>query len=242
MTVTEQVLITLRDNQSDASHTDVSQTSATTPVRMSAEDFLRMEHHGIAEWINGEVIFMSVKYEHQRIVDFLNALLRLFTQMMNLGVICTVPYPMRARPGANLREPDLVFVSADHAHRLTSQALEGPADLIIEVVSDGSVIQDYDDKYVEYRNAGVREYWIIDPRPDRLRTSFHVLDSNQQFRVVALDDEGIYHATVLPGFWFNTNRLWQDPQPRVDELLLEIGGDAYLQQLISKRMLKRDIS
>lgn len=218
----------------DAASSSSPQSPAVAAPRVSAEEFLQWEHQGIAEWVNGEIVIMSVKYEHQRIVDFLNALLRLFTQMLNLGVICTAPYPMRTKPGGNLREPDLVFVSTEHSHRITSQALEGPADLVIEVVSDGSVAQDYDDKYVEYRNAGVREYWVIDPRPERLRTAFYVLDAHNQYRVMALDDAGIYHSTVLPDFWFNTAWLWQDPQPRVDDLLFDIGGEAYAQYLLAK--------
>lgn len=212
----------------------VTDTPPEMPLRMSAEEFLRWQHRGIAEWISGEIIIMSVKYEHQRIVDFLNAVLRLFAQVFNLGIICTAPYSMRVTQEGNIRGPDLMFVSSANMQRITSSLLEGPADLVIEVVSEGSVEQDYDAKYIEYQNGGVREYWVIDPRADRLRTSFFVLDANNRFRPVPLDNDGIYRSTILPRFWLKTDWLWQDPLPAVDDLLLEIGGNEYAQHLIER--------
>jgi Uma2 family endonuclease len=42
--------------------------------------------------------------------------------------------------------------------------MEGPPDLAIEVVSPSSVTVDRKDKFLQYRKAGVRNYWIVDPR------------------------------------------------------------------------------
>ncbi|MCL4507658.1 MAG: Uma2 family endonuclease [Chloroflexi bacterium] len=203
-------------------------------LRISAEEFLRWEHQGIAEWVNGEVITVSVKEEHQKILQFLYDLLAPFVRLFNLGIIQLAPYAMRIRADGAVREPDLTFVLAANASRITPSALEGPADLVIEVVSDGSVVQDYDAKYIEYQNGGVREYWIIDPRQDRLRTSFFVLDAQNHYRAVPLGDDGVYRSTVLSEFWFKTDWLWQNPQPPVDDLLLEIGGELYLQRLVMR--------
>jgi Uma2 family endonuclease len=203
-------------------------------LQMSAEDFLRWEHPGIAEWVNGEVIIVSVKQEHQRVVDFLNALLRLFTQFFKLGSIVSAPYAMRITPDGNLREPDLMFIASAHTQRITSSLLEGPADLVIEVVSEGSVEQDYDAKFIEYQKGAVREYWIIDPRPERMRASFFVLHENGHYRPVPPDEAGTYCSTVLPAFRLKIEWLWQDPPPPIDDLMLEIGGDAYAQHLIER--------
>ena len=53
--------------------------------------------------------------------------------------------------------------------------LDGPADLVIEVISDDSVTRDRVEKFDEYLEAGVREYWVIDPRPGQQRALFYVL-------------------------------------------------------------------
>lgn len=186
------------------------------PLRMTAEEFLNWEHDGIAEWVDGQVMIMSVKNEHQRIVDFLNRLLGIFTLIFKLGIVRSAPYAMRVRPGGNLREPDLVFVSSAHGERVTSDVLDGPADLIVEVVSDESVARDYDEKFAEYQDGGVREYWVIDPRPGRQRASFFVLSADGRYRPVPLDEDNAYRSAVVPGFWLKLDWFWTtdaDPDP-----------------------------
>ncbi len=132
---------------------------------------------------------------------------------------------MRITAGGSAREPDLMFVSAEHQARVTSDFLDGPADLVVEVVSDESVARDYDEKFSEYQNGGVREYWIIDPRPDRQRASFFVRDAQGRFRPVSTDDEGIYRSTVVPGFWLKLDWFWQgDAEPDPLAALAHIVG------------------
>jgi Uma2 family endonuclease len=41
---------------------------------------------------------------------------------------------------------------------------EDPPDLAVEVLSPGSVNIDRKDKFAQYRKAGVRFYWIVDPQ------------------------------------------------------------------------------
>jgi len=204
--------------------------NSTIHNQMTAEAFRRWEHTGIAEWVDGVVFQMPVTYEHQTTVSFLNRLIGMFVQAFGLGTCHSVRYSMRLRQGQSMREPDLMFVSQAHAQQITSGGLEGPADLIIEVVSTESVARDYDDKYQEYQDGGVREYWIIDSRPDRQRVSFFVLDERGKYRPVP-PDANVYRSTVLANFWLKTDWLWQAPSPPIEALLLEIGGDAYIQYL-----------
>jgi Uma2 family endonuclease len=186
------------------------------PLRMSYEAWLEYEHEGgLTEWVDGEVIVhMPTKDEHQRIVGFLNRLLGLFVGLHRLGLVRSAPFAMRAQPGGPGREPNLFFLAAEHRARLTRRQLDGPADLVVEVVSDGSVARDRDEKFYEYEAAGVREYWIIDPRPGRLRADFFVLDARGHYRPVPLTADNRYHSTVVPGFWLDTEWLWQEePDP-----------------------------
>ena len=201
------------------------------PLRMSYEEFLKWEHPGIAEWANGEVFQMSVKREHQEVVNFLNRLIGLFVQLMGLGFVNTAPYAMHIKPGGAGREPDLMFISHANSDRYTSDQLEGPADLVVEVISEESVARDRVTKFEEYEDIGVREYWIIDSRPERLRADFYVLTGKGKFRPVPIADDNTYHSTVLPGFWINIDWLWEQDADVLSALAQIVGPEQVIRAL-----------
>src|SRR5262245_54332015 len=131
-------------------------------LRMSYEEFLAWADEDVhAEWVDGEVIVqMPPKEPHQRVVAFLISLMTLFIQLYKLGRLLPAPFEMRAFPDGAAREPDLIFIASEHLDRLSQERLSGPADLVVEVISDDSVARDRADKFYEYQEAGVRGYWI----------------------------------------------------------------------------------
>jgi len=176
---------------------------------MSYEEFMASTVDQFAEWVDGEVIaLMPAKKQHQLVVGFLYQLLGLFARFTGLGQPLIAPYAMRAEAGGAVREPDILFVAQENASRLTERLLVGPADLVVEVVSDDSVRRDRDEKYHEYRRAGVREYWVIDPRPERRRADFFRLVGDQ-YELFATDEDERVDSTVLPGFWLRPAWLWE---------------------------------
>jgi Uma2 family endonuclease len=195
-------------------------------LKMSYEAFLIWAGEDThAEWVNGEVIvFMPPKMIHQQVVGFLYNLLSLFTSFFDLGTVLVAPFEMRAQPDGPAREPDLIFIAREHQDRLTPERLIGPADLVVEVVSDDSVARDRADKFYEYQEAGVGEYWVIDPRPGKQRADFYHLTPQGQFQAALPDTDGRYHAVVVPGFWFRPNWLWQETLPDPLTTLAEIRG------------------
>ena len=67
-------------------------------------------------------------------------------------------------------EPD-ISVICDKS-KLTDKGCNGAPDLIIEIVSPSSRRMDYTTKNTAYSDAGVREYWIVDPARERT-TIYH---------------------------------------------------------------------
>ena len=195
-------------------------------LRMSYEQFLAWSDEDThAEWVNGEVIvFMPPVTRHQEIAGFLYHLLSEFIGLFNLGKVLFAPFEMRHLPGYASREPDLLFISRDHLHRITKERLDGPADLVVEVVSPSSAKRDHQEKRAEYERAGVREYWVIDARPGSERAVCYALGGNQRYDAIRPDAEGRYHSVVLPGFWFREAWLFQTPQPDPLMTLAEIRG------------------
>jgi len=113
--------------------------------------------------------------------------------------------------------------------------VNGPADLIVEVVSDDSVSRDRSDKFYEYQAAGVREYWIIDPRPGYERADFYVLDTKGRYQPVPIDPDGRYHSTVLAGFWFEVEWVLSATLPDVLQALAQVVGPEQLLAQIARQ-------
>ncbi len=213
-------------------------TRQDTPVErrvpMSYDEFAStLEDSTHAEWVNGEaVIFMPPTTRHQRMVSFLNMLLGLFLQVHPSGELFVAPYAMWLDDRESLREPDLLYVAKEHAQRIGDNRLNGPADLVIEVVSTESLARDRTEKFYEYQAGGVREYWVIDPRPGVARADFWVLDDKGTYRPVPISDDGTYVSSVLPNFKLNVTALLADELPNPLHALAEmIGMDALMQAL-----------
>lgn len=202
--------------------------TATTEQRISMcyEEFLEAyPEHIHAEWVQGEaVIFMPPSTRHQYVADFVLILLRLFVELKGVGRVLSAPFQMRMPAQESAREPDILFVAAANRDRLTAQRLLGPADLVVEVVSDESVTRDNVEKWREYQAAGVREYWILDPRPEHQSAHFWKLDEFGRFATIPLDDSGVFRSHVLPGFWLDTHWLQGEELPNAMHCFLQIVG------------------
>ena len=193
----------------------LAQTDQPTRLQMTYEEFLQWADEDVhAEWINGEVIVhMPPKNFHQVIVEFLERLLALFVEAHGLGLVRIAPFEMRLQVGGESYEPDISVLRRENLSRLTEERLEGPADLVIEVVSRGSVGHDRDTKFRDYEAGGISEYWIIDSRPNRQRADFYRLDEHDVYRLFATEDDEKVFSTVLPGFWLKPAWLWAEEMP-----------------------------
>lgn len=209
-----------------------SQTMATKTIEQVAPQRIKMSYQEyldfadeihIAEWVEGEVlVYMPPVEIHQNIIRFLSFLLDSFAEFFNLGALLFAPFEVKLWPDGPSREPDIFFVTREKIHKLTTKRFEGAPDLIIEIISPSSVSEDRVRKFREYEQAGVKEYWIIDPRQYQQQVDFYVLGDDQQLHAAPLTDEGHFHSTVLPNFWFDINWLWRDLLPNPQMLLAQI--------------------
>ncbi len=202
----------------------------TQPGKLTYEEFLAWaDEDTLAEWVEGEIIMTSpASNKHQDISGFLESLLRIFVESRQLGVVRGAPFQMKLEHG---REPDLLFIAADHVGRLRETYLDGPADLVVEIISPESVGRDRGDKFYEYARGGVPEYWLLDPQT--AWAEFYLLEDGR-YRLAFAGQEGDYHSQVLPGFWLRTEWLWQQPLPAIEDVLLTVGGDAYARGWIER--------
>lgn len=112
------------------------------------------------ELINGEVIMGGGAIpEHQKIVGNLYVLLR---QIKPHGEVFIAPLSVYLDP-ENVPEPDVIWVAEGGRCVVADKRLEGPPDLLVEVLSPSTAKYDKDEKFRLYERHGVREYWIADP-------------------------------------------------------------------------------
>ena len=194
---------------------------AAPPGKMTYEEFLAWAHEDTwAEWVRGEVIILSPASDtHQDLVGFLSALLRLFVEAHQLGAVRVAPFQMKTGPDLPGREADIIFVAREHLTRLHDTYLEGPADLVVEIISPDSRGRDRGEKFYEYEQGGVREYWLLDYL--RRQAEFYQRGSDGIFRLAPVGEDGIYRSAVLEGLWLRVEWLWQEPLPPLMSVLRE---------------------
>jgi Uma2 family endonuclease len=177
------------------------------PHGISYEEFLATVDEGTnAEWVDGEVILMTpATEEHSRISFFLAKVMSGYVTRKRLGGrVHHAPFQMKlTRSG---RGPDVLFVSRERLDRFQRVFLEGPADLVAEVISPDSRARDRKEKFREYEQAGVREYWIIDPL--QRRAEVYRLSETGTCEPVSLGEPPRLRSEVIPGLWIDPAWLW----------------------------------
>lgn len=189
---------------------------------LSYEEFLVKYDGQYAEYVDGEVIEnMSVTQRHDDLTLFLKALLRFFVEAKKLGKIHGEPYQMKMKFDGKTkgREPDIFFVKTENFERIGEQFFDGAADLVIEVISPESIVRDTQDKFEEYEKAGVKEYWIIDPK--RRTAIFYGFDEKGKYKQLSLEADGKFDSKVLENLWIKTDWLWQEELPDLISVLKE---------------------
>jgi Uma2 family endonuclease len=126
-------------------------------------DYLSLNTNRIVELTDGRLEVLPMPTElHQLIVLALYRKLSEFIDSKQLGALLVAPLRVRLWEG-KFREPDLLFMLAANSNRRGNRFWNG-ADLVIEVVSEDDPDRDLVEKRADYAQAGIPEYWIVDPR------------------------------------------------------------------------------
>lgn len=205
-----------------AAATDSSPSNRLPP--MTEEEFLAwLPGEQNAEWVNGEVIFMSpAATKHVRITSWLDRVLGTYVEIKKLGELLGPELAVRIEhTGLSRRVPDLLFLCRENLGRLQVNHLEGPPDVAIEIVSLDSTRRDWHEKRQEYEAAGVKEYWIIDPNSETFQALLRMDDGT--FAELPLDSDGVFHSPTITDFWLKPAWLWQADLPQVAASLRSLG-------------------
>ena len=185
---------------------------------VSFDNFLKYFGEQHTEWLGGKVIsVVSNNTQHQMILSFLLTVLKLYLSFKSLGKVLLAGVPMRIAADRPVREPDLLVLLNEHLSRIQPTFVDGPADIVVEIVSPESNDRDRGKKLREYEAAGVPEYWLFDPQ--RTEAVIYALGADGHYHPLPVDADGQLHSTVLPGFRLQAALLWRDELPDGAELI-----------------------
>lgn len=151
-----------------------------------------------AELIDGKIYMMAAPtLTHQDILSWLNMRIRLYL-MEKKGPCRVLPAPFAVyikNDEHNYVEPD-VSVICD-PDKLNEQGCHGAPDWVIEIVSSSSKTMDYIRKCSLYEKAGVREYWIVDPKEKTVMVYDFEQGTSKEYAFTDRVKAGIYEDLFL---------------------------------------------
>ncbi|MFC0211684.1 Uma2 family endonuclease [Paenibacillus chartarius] len=106
----------------------------------------------------------------------------------------------------DMRQPDVMIVHRSRQHILTNRGIEGPPDVIAEILSPGSKRRDRLSKAATYAKYGVEEYWIVDPDGESLEQ--YMLRGSVYELIEVYEGDAPLRSDKLPCATFTMNELF----------------------------------
>ena len=174
---------------------------ASTETKLTYESYLKTPDDERYELLDGMLVMEPAPLTtHQYVLGNLHHAVRSFLDEHNLGEVYISPTDV-VLSDTNVMQPDLLFVSAERAHIVTRENIQGAPELVVEVLSPSTAERDKTLKLDLYARHGVKEYWLVDPNA---KTVMVLLLGERGFEAVGTYREGqILTSPTLAGFSLN---------------------------------------
>lgn len=143
------------------------------PVIITLEEYEALPEDIRAEVFEGIIYDMASPSEiHQTISTELTTTLNNYIKRKNGSCrVFHAPFDVKLNDAPlTIVQPDLMVIC--DKNKLDGKRCNGAPDFIIEIVSPGNPADDYIRKLYHYKNAGVREYWIVDPQRKNVSVNY----------------------------------------------------------------------
>jgi Uma2 family endonuclease len=174
--------------------------------RLTYEDYCLFPEDGLRhEIIGGEhVAEPAPATYHQKISRWLQHQLFEQIELRGWGQVFNAPTDLHLSRH-DVVQPDLLVVLAARESLVGEAKIEGPPDLVVEILSRSSRDRDQRLKRELYRSRGVREYWIVDPEARTVEQL--VLEPDGSYRLAGRFAERIVAATIA-GVVVDLAKVW----------------------------------
>jgi Uma2 family endonuclease len=140
------------------------QTSVASSYRWKSKDLERLPDEPLLQYeiIDGELIVSRQPHlRHAAVLAAVSQLIRPAVKALG-GLVLVEPGIVWSDEAEDNVIPDIAIVLPDRLHLATGRTLSGTPNIVMEVVSEGSIEVDYVKKRDLYARTGAQEYWIID--------------------------------------------------------------------------------
>lgn len=186
--------------------TTLSATPTIIERRWTIAEYLRLpEGPPYYEFEDGELIEMvRPRGRHQKLIGKLFATLDEFTRREKIGEVW--PEVAVLLTPRHVYVPDLSFLLTENLGRFADDvAIQGPPDLVVEVISPSTASRDKAQKLRVYHAAGVPWYWLVETESLLITEYRHTPDGYLVNQIVPPDEP--FAPALFPGLSINMAEL-----------------------------------
>lgn len=178
--------------------------------KITVEEFRQMEFEGedaYYELINGEIVKKAAPTPlHQKVSIRLSSQLLQFVELKKAGEVFAAPVDVYLHEFSHVL-PDILFIAKENAGIIDNkEGILGVPDLVVEIISPGYIYKDRVLKNNDYEAAGVREYWLVDPKNQAVEVYENVEKSFKLFSFAA--ETGTIKSKVLEGLEIDVTSIF----------------------------------
>jgi Uma2 family endonuclease len=143
----------------------MSSSRAVANIPYTYEDYCYLPNDGRRyELVDGELYMTPAPSPfHQTVSRRLQHALMTQLEDRGIGLVFNAPVDV-ILSDTTVVQPDLAIVKSARKHIISNRGIEGPPDVVVEILSPASQGSDLHLKRSAYARFGVPEYWIVDPK------------------------------------------------------------------------------
>lgn len=171
-------------------------------------DYLRLPEDGRRYEIIAGVLHVAnaPSFDHQYTVYQLARYLGDFAEAHTLGIVIGAPFEVHLTETSRPVQPDVLFLSNEQRPEPGTQKFVGAPTLIVEVISPSSIRLDRQTKFDAYEQAGVAEYWLVDPKARS--TEVYTLSRGEYALFGQYTTDELIASKVMEGLNLRNNKLF----------------------------------
>ncbi|HAP93624.1 MAG TPA: Uma2 family endonuclease [Desulfotomaculum sp.] len=185
-----------------------TETGIKQHLMFTYEDYCLLPEDRRVELIGGDFYLVpSPSVIHQRVAANIEDILRDFVVENKLGEVLDAPLDIVLTP-YDVVQPDVMFISNERRSIVTDENIQGPPDLVVEILSPSTGVRDRTIKKKLYARSGVRELWLVNAAVQVIEVFDLETGEEVPPAVYARGRESVLVSKVLPGLRVELDKVF----------------------------------